>query len=178
MPAPARAGARAPAPIVDSIASAAVAAHRAHAAHRAALGSHGARAARPAALRKHAARVRRLRAERVSASAGLAAFYAGLDRAIAQMNQSSARQVGRASLWPLQTQERGVLSRNRAIALGAGLLAVGLLLGFALVPRLAAAGFLPLSRSSPQLMHEALALTLGAVAVCIFLAVLLLRAAL
>ena len=93
------------------------------------------------------------------------------------MNQSPVRQVGRASLWPLQTQERGVLSRNGAIALGAGLLAVGLLLGFAVLPRLAAAGFLPLSRSSAQVMRESLVLTLGAVAVCLFLAVVLLRAA-
>jgi hypothetical protein len=85
---------------------------------------------------------------------------------------------GHRSLWPLQAQEHGVLSRTGAMALGVALLALGLLLGFALLPRLAAAGFLPLSRSSAQLMHESLALTLGAVAVCIFLAVLLLRAAL
>jgi hypothetical protein len=120
-----------------------------------------------------------LRAERVAAtSPGLAAFYAGLERSLAQMDGNASPEAVGSSLFPFSSQQTGVLSRSGAIALGAALLAVGLLLGFALLPRLAAAGFLPMSRASAQVMRESLVLTLGAVVVCLFLALMLLRAAL
>jgi hypothetical protein len=166
----------APTPIINAITSAAIA-QRSVVIRRATQ-----RGSARTALVEQRARVgglRQLHAERVSAStsAGLAAFYAGLERALAQMEANPTQEASQASLWPLQAQNTGVLSRNAAVALGAALLAVALLLGFALLPRLAAAGFLPMSRSSAQVMRESLVLTLGAVAVCLFLAVLLLREA-
>ncbi|MGZ8695595.1 MAG: hypothetical protein ACXWYS_09170 [Gaiellaceae bacterium] len=70
-----------------------------------------------------------------------------------------------------------MLSRSGALALALALLALALLLGFAVVPRLAAARFLPASRSSVRLARESVVVTLGTAAICGFLALLLIRAA-
>ncbi len=71
-----------------------------------------------------------------------------------------------------------MLSRTGALALAVALLALALLLAFAVVPRQAAVRVFSGSRVSGRVARESLVLTLGTAAVCAFLAVLLVRAAL
>ena len=71
-----------------------------------------------------------------------------------------------------------MLSRNGALALAMALFALALLLAFALVPRLAVLGFLPVSRTTAQAARESSLVALGTITVCALLAVLLLRTAL
>jgi hypothetical protein len=119
-----------------------------------------------------------MRAERVAAtSPGLAVFYAGLRTALARMDASPPAAARQSAIFPVPEGQVGILSRNGAVALGIALLVLGLSLGIGLLPRLAAAGFAAGSRSSAQMLRESLVLTLAVVAVCLFLAVLLLRAA-
>jgi hypothetical protein len=130
------------------------------------------------ALRKRNGGPERVRTSRVAMrSAGLAAFYAGLEKALARPAAPADARIP-AELWPAQAAGGGVLSRSGALALALALLALALLLGFAVVPRLAAARFLPASRLSVRLARESLVVTLGTAAVCGFLALLLIRAAL
>ena len=116
----------------------------------------------------------RIHAARVAArSPGLAAFYAGLEKALAQPNDS---RVAPNALWPVEPRSGGVLSRTGALALALALLALALLLAFAVVPRLAAVRVS--SATSGRIARESLVVTLGTAAVCAFLAVLLVHAAL
>ena len=90
-----------------------------------------------------------IRAARVSArTPGLAAFYAGLEKALAK-DTTSVVDGGTTPqfAWPAAAADGGVLSRNGALALAIALFALALLLAFSLLPRLAAIGFLPVSRT-------------------------------
>lgn len=49
--------------------------------------------------------------------------------------------------WPAAAADGGVLSRTGALMLAIALFALALLLAFSLLPRLAAIGFLPVSRT-------------------------------
>jgi hypothetical protein len=120
--------------------------------------------ARPAVI--HAARV-------AARSPGLAAFYAGLEKALARPT-APADAADPGSLWPVAPAQNGVLSRTGALALAVALLALALLLAFAVVPRVAAVRVL----SSGGAARESIAVTLATAAVCAFLAVLLVHAAL
>jgi hypothetical protein len=80
-------------------------------------------------------------------------------------------------LWPSGATDGGVLSRSGAFMLAAALFALALLLAFSLLPRLAAIGFLPLSRTTAQAARESSLVALGAIIVCALLAILLLRSA-
>jgi hypothetical protein len=130
---------------------------------------------RARAARGHAAKqVARIHAARVAArSPGLAAFYAGLEKALAQPDHPRVEPNG---LWPVEQRPGGVLSRTGALALALALLALALLLAFAVVPRLAAVRVS--SATSGRIARESLVVTLGTAAVCAFLAVLLVHAAL
>ncbi len=121
-----------------------------------------------------------LRAARVSArTPGLAAFYAGLEKALA--NDTTSVVDGSTTpqfVWPAAAADGGVLSRNGALALAIALFALALLLAFSLLPRLAAIGFLPVSQTTAQAARESSLVSLGAITVCALLAILLLRIAL
>ena len=129
--------------------------------------------------RKHDGKqIAAIHASRVAArSPGLAAFYAGLEKALARP-ADSADAPGPGALWPVDQGHGGVLSRTGALALAVALLALALLLAFAVVPRQAAVRVFSGSRVSGRAARESLVLTLGTAAVCAFLAVLLVRAAL
>jgi hypothetical protein len=121
-----------------------------------------------------------LHAARVSAkTAGLAAFYAGLEKALANGTPTVVK--GGTSpqfLLPAAASGGGVLSRTGALMLAVALFILALLLAFSLLPRLAAIGFLPVSRTAAQAARESSFVALGAIALCALLAILLLRTAL
>jgi hypothetical protein len=121
-----------------------------------------------------------IHAARVSArTPGLAAFYAGLEKALA--NDTTSVVDGGTTpqfLWPAAAADGGVLSRTGALMLAIALFALALVLAFSLLPRLAAIGFLPLSRTTAQAARESSLVAVGAITVCALLAILLLRIAL
>ena len=142
----------------------------------------GARPARPKAhLRTRAGTTLPvIHAARVSArTPGLAAFYAGLEKALAN-DTTSVVEGGTTPqfLWPAAAADGGVLSRTGALMLAIALFVLALLLAFSLLPRLAAIGFLPVSRTTAQAARESSLVAVGAITVCALLAILLLRIAL
>jgi hypothetical protein len=103
-------------------------------------------------------------------SPGLAAFYEGIRRALA----GEGGAVGSVRMWPEPDSAGLSPAGSRYLALS--LFAIAIVLGLAVAPRLLLAGHARSEGVRRQLLREAIFIGIAAVAACLLLASLLLRA--